>query len=226
MSDGSIEAESMVRLRESASSVLIGTPSTVRPATDHVPVISGRPPEHWPVTRASSERMPTRSPRWAASAWIAGLRSIEPKPGTVTAGMLGGAGRPGEAGQQRDPQLAEARSAAARWPAGLSAAPSLRVRANSALPVAPPGSPAGGSPPACWVAHCAASWLAVTGSTAGAGPSWPRRTLASQVHGAAAAAAGATSAGSATARSTSSRRRVITPGFYHAARGRTPLSAG
>ncbi len=29
-----------------------------------------------------------------------------------------------------------------RWPAGLSADPSTRVRANSALPVAPPGSPA------------------------------------------------------------------------------------
>ena len=139
--DGSIERESMVSVRDTASSVPIGTPSTVRPATDQVPLSSGRPPEHWPVTRASSARMPTRSPVGAASAWIAGLMSMVPKPGTLTAGTLGGAGspgRPGSSGIRSSPRLA---SAETRWPAGLLAAPSARVRANARLPLAPPGRP-------------------------------------------------------------------------------------
>ena len=47
----------MVSVRDTVRSVPIGTPSTLRPAIDHVPVSDGLPPEHWPVTRASSARM-------------------------------------------------------------------------------------------------------------------------------------------------------------------------
>ena len=36
----------MVSVRDTARSVPIGTPSTVRPAIDHVPVSSGMLPEH------------------------------------------------------------------------------------------------------------------------------------------------------------------------------------
>ena len=103
--------------------------------------------------------------------------------------------QPGQAGQQRDAQVGEpglgadalrrpARSRRRRRACGRTAG------CRSRRPAAPPGS----APPADCVRHDAPSLFAVTGSIAGAGPIVPRTTLASQVHGAAAAPAGATRA--------------------------------
>ena len=122
----------------------------------------------------------------------------------------------------RSPRLA---SAETRCPAGLAALPSARVRASSRLPVAPPGRPGGGEPPAVCVAHSAASLLAVTGSTGGPGPSVPRATLASHVHGAAAAPAGATRASSSRPRTLGIRRRVMCARAFSTRRARRRHSA-
>ena len=104
------------------------------------------------MTRASSARMFTRSPVGAASAWIAGLMSIVPKPGTLTRATVGGAGspgRPGSSGIFSSPALP---SAVARWLAGLPAAPSMRVRRRRAAAGAA-GQAGRRPPPAVCVMH-------------------------------------------------------------------------
>ncbi len=106
--DGSIEAESIVRLRVSASSVPIGTPSTVRPATDHVPEISGRPLEHWPVTRALQRADPDEVAALGGERLDRGVEVDRAEAGDGDGGDARGRGQAREAGQQRDPQLAEA----------------------------------------------------------------------------------------------------------------------
>ena len=188
---------------------------------------SGLPPEHWPTTRASSARMFTRSPVGAASAWIAGLRSIVPKPGTSRRGNGRRRRQPGEAGQQRDLQLADAAlggHALARRVAGRAARRGCGRRTGCRWRRR--AGRAAASPPAVCVMHSGAPLLAVTGSTGAAGPSAPRTTLASQVQGAADAPVGATSARTREEQAVpptdvaSSRPRL-----YHAGARRTPLSA-
>ena len=119
----------MVIVRETARSVAIVTPSTLRFPTVEVPVSEGVTARalagHAGVSAAQVEEVVARGGERAHG----GPEVDRAEAGHATTGGVGSGrpGRPGTSGTRRSPSPA---SAVTRWPAGRVASPSALVRAN------------------------------------------------------------------------------------------------
>ena len=221
MSDGSIDCESSLRLRSTASVVESLVPSTESSPSRDVPVTDGLPAWQLALASAVTPFSASSGPEGAISAASAGRMSTLPIPGTASTPPPGSADRSsaGRAGSgsatDSSPRPAEA---PATWESG--SAPVKVVRAKSAPPATASGV-AGSAPPASCGAHAAAPRLAVIGSTGGAVATVARSALASHWKAAASAAGDAASSTSMDVPMASGRERcmaALVPGVRELAR--------